>query len=87
MSSTATALETARHAVDGYAKVDELREVRDGLVGRDTLYRLIAERRIPGVVRLSTRRLLVPTNWMERMAALDDRTEKPHGVLPGSFSI
>jgi hypothetical protein len=46
-----------------YAKVDDLEEVRTGLVGRKTIYDLIRKKKIP-VVRLSSHNFLVPRDWM-----------------------
>jgi excisionase family DNA binding protein len=50
----------------GFVKVDDLDEVKAGIVKRDTVYRLVAEGKIPAL-RLSKRRLLVPKDWTERL--------------------
>jgi hypothetical protein len=50
----------------GFVKVDDLDEVKAGLVKRDTIYRLVSEHKIHAL-RLSKRRLLVPKDWAERL--------------------
>jgi excisionase family DNA binding protein len=50
----------------GFVKVDDLDEVRGGVVKRDTIYRLVSEQKIPAL-RLSKRRMLVPRDWAERL--------------------
>jgi hypothetical protein len=54
-----------------FIKVDDLDEVRNGLVKRDTIYRLISEHKI-NALRLSKRRLLVQKDRADRLM----RTQK-----------
>ena len=49
-----------------FARVDDLAEVRSGLVHRDTIYRLIREGRCP-VIKLSSQQWLVPRDWAIRL--------------------
>lgn len=64
--STTKADEMVPQATPGFSRVDDLPEVRSRLVGRDTVFRLVKTGKIP-CVRLSTRRLLVPLDWAERL--------------------
>jgi excisionase family DNA binding protein len=49
-----------------FARVDDLDEVRQKVVHRDTVYRLIREGRCP-VIKLSSRQFLVPKDWASRL--------------------
>ena len=61
----------------GFVKVDDLDEVKAGLVKRDTIYRLVSERKIQAL-RLSKRRLLVPRDWAERLLSAQKDAEEPN---------
>jgi hypothetical protein len=61
----------------GFVKVDDLDEVKAGLVKRDTIYRLVSERKIQAL-RLSKRRLLVPKDWAERLLSAQQEADEPN---------
>jgi hypothetical protein len=60
--------EPASHAAPmKWSRIDDLREVRERLASRDQVYAAVRAGRLP-TVRLSSRRFLVPVDWLEILA-------------------